>query len=241
MRSILDIPLLGDDPDAPFPPPHHALRFPNGLLAWGGGLEPARLLRAYHQGTFPWYSEDQPVLWWNPAPRCVIFPERVHVSRRTRRRYRSGVYRLSADQAFREVVRGCAAPRGGEESTWITQAMIEAYTRLHELGHAHSVEVWAGEKLVGGIYGVALGRAFFGESMFSRQTDASKIALAALCHQLRCWNFGVLDCQVANPHLFSLGAEEIPRGKFQRLLARLVDHPGRRGSWQAAFKVPEQL
>lgn len=237
MRSILDLPRLGDDPDAPFPPGREALDAPNGLLAWGGDLHPRRLLAAYRAGIFPWYSEGQPLLWWSPAPRCVILPTEVHLSRRTRRRYNSGRYRLSADCAFEQVIAACAEPRAYERGTWITAELQAAFTRLHQMGHAHSVEVWQGEELRGGIYGLAVGAAFFGESMFSRSVDASKIALVALCRLLEDDGFGLLDCQVGNPHLFRMGAVEISRTGFERRLLRLVDEPCETGSWRerAAF------
>jgi leucyl/phenylalanyl-tRNA---protein transferase len=232
VRSILDLPRLGDDPDAPFPPGATALDAPNGLLAWGGDLHPRRLLAAYRAGIFPWYSEGQPILWWSPAPRCVIFPADVHLSRRTRRRYNSGCYRLSADVAFERVIAACAEPRTYESGTWISADMAAAFTRLHRMGHAHSVEVWLGDELCGGIYGLAIGAAFFGESMFSRRVDASKIALVALCRVLQQRGFGLLDCQVGNPHLFRMGAVEISRAGFERWLAELVDEPRAGGSWR---------
>jgi len=240
MRSILDLQRLGDDPAEPFPPSSAALDSPNGLLAWGGDLHPERLLRAYRAGIFPWYSEGQPILWWSPAPRCVLYPERVHLSRRTRRRYNSGNYRLSADTAFTEVITACAGPRKKESGTWITRDMVEAYLRLHRLGHAHSVEVWRDGELAGGIYGVALGSVFFGESMFSRRTDASKLALVALCRQLDRWGFGLLDCQVGNPHLLSMGAEEISRNTFERLLEKLAGDVQSTGSWRHRVHFEER-
>lgn len=233
MRTILDLPRLGDEPDAPFPPGSEALDAPNGLLAWGGDLHPRRLLAAYRGGIFPWYSDGQPILWWSPAPRCVIFPDAVHLSRRTRRRYHSGRFQLTADCAFDAVVAACAEPRAYESGTWITPAMQAAFQHLHRLGHAHSIEVWQDGNLCGGIYGLGVGAVFFGESMFSRGPDASKIALVALCRLLERWRFGVLDCQVGNPHLFRMGAIEISRNAFQRLLVGLVDAPGEVGSWSA--------
>jgi leucyl/phenylalanyl-tRNA--protein transferase len=232
MRSILDLPRLGNDSGTPFPPSSEALDSPNGLLAWGGDLQPARLLMAYRSGIFPWYSEGQPIMWWSPVPRCVIFPEKVHLSTRTRRRYNSGVYRLTADSAFAEVVSACAGPRGHDSSTWITRDMLEAYIQLHQLGHAHSLEVWEDDLLAGGIYGLALGSVFFGESMFSRRTDASKIALVALCRQLRSQGYGLLDCQVGNPHLFSMGAEEISRTAFEALLEKMTKDSRTTGCWK---------
>jgi leucyl/phenylalanyl-tRNA--protein transferase len=212
------IPILQPDPESPFPPVDQALDDPPGLLAAGGDLSPARLLNAYRNGIFPWYSEDQPILWWSPAPRCVLYPQRVHVSRRLRRRYNQGQLKLSTDRAFEQVIRACAAPRPGQDDTWITSGMIDAYTRLHRQGIAHSLEVWSEGKLAGGIYGLALGRVFFGESMFGAVADASKIALVSLCLHLRQCNFTVIDCQVSNPHLLSMGAEQISRQLFDKHL-----------------------
>ncbi len=210
--------LLAEDPESPFPPAGHALDNPQGLLAIGGDLSPARLINAYRQGIFPWYSDDQPILWWSPVPRCVIFPGAVHVSRRLRRRYNQGRFSLSADRSFARVIEACAAPRRDFEGTWITADMQAAYIRLHKMGIAHSVEVHFEDELAGGIYGLALGRVFFGESMFSSFVDASKIALVALCRQLHRWGFTLLDCQVSNPHLLSMGAQEISRQVFERYL-----------------------
>ncbi len=236
MRSIIDLPRLDDDAGTPFPPVSEALDSPNGLLAWGGDLQPQRLLNAYRSGIFPWYCEGQPILWWSPAPRCVIFPEKVHLSRRTRRRYNRSAYRMTADSAFTEVVSACAEPRAYDASTWISGDMLDAYGRLHQLGHAHSLEVWEDEILVGGIYGLALGSVFFGESMFSRRTDASKIALVALCRQMQRQGYGLLDCQVGNPHLFSMGAEEISRKAFEALLNNLTKDTRTTGSWKEHCK-----
>jgi leucyl/phenylalanyl-tRNA--protein transferase len=231
MRSIIDLPRLGDEPDAPFPRTRDALDLPNGLLAWGGDLHPQRLLAAYRAGIFPWYSEGQPLLWWSPAPRCVIFPDQVHLSRRTRRRYNSGRYRLTADCAFAQVLAACAGPRAHDAGTWLTADMQQAYAELHRMGYGHSVEVWQGETLCGGIYGLAMGSVFFGESMFSQCTDASKIALVALCRQLEAWNYGLLDCQVGNPHLFRMGAVEIGRRTFEHWLGDLLSHQREPSSW----------
>jgi len=212
------IPILAADPESPFPSSDQALDNPQGLLAIGGDLSPARLINAYRLGIFPWYSEDQPILWWSPAPRCVIFPHAVHVSRRLRRRYNQGRYSLTADRSFTAVIKACAGARRDQEGTWITEAMQTAYIRLHEMGIAHSVEVSVDGELAGGIYGLVLGRVFFGESMFSKQQDASKIALVALCRQLQQWDFKLLDCQVSNPHLLSMGAQEISRKDFEHFL-----------------------
>ncbi len=227
------IPTLGIDPKSGFPPVDQALEYPQGLLAAGGDLTPARLLDAYRHGIFPWYSDDEPILWWSPAPRCVIYPDEVHISRRLRRQYNKGSYSLTVDTHFSDVIEACAGRRPDQHGTWITQDMKNAYIRLHHLGHAHAVEVWSDGKLAGGIYGLALGKVFFGESMFSRERDASKIALVALCRQLHRWGFEILDCQVKNPHLVSMGAVEISRETFQQHLqaARADDH------WQAGFEA----
>ena len=212
------IPILDPDPESGFPPVELALDYPQGLLAVGGDPSPPRLINAYRHGIFPWYSDDQPILWWSPVPRCVIFPSDVHVSRRLRRRFNQGCHHVTADQAFAQVIDACSRPRHDQDGTWITAEMKAAYIRLHELGIAHSVEVWAEDDLIGGIYGLALGRVFFGESMFSQKVDASKIALVALSKQLEKWDFALLDCQISNPHLQSMGAVEISRTQFDRYL-----------------------
>lgn len=240
MSGILELTCLEEDPSRPFPPTRRALESPNGLLAWGGDLEPQRLLNAYRAGIFPWYSEGQPILWWSPAPRCILLPENVYLSRRTRRRFNSGRFRLSADTAFVDVIRSCAAPRGDDQGTWITEDMVTAYTRLHHLGHAHSIEAWHGRELVGGIYGLAIGRVFFGESMFGLVTDASKIVLVALCRHLREHGFGMLDCQVGNPHLYRMGARDVTRTEFERLLERLVHADGDNAPWTAGFNPEDR-
>jgi len=217
------IPILAPDPESPFPSVDQALENPPGLLAAGGDLSPARLLNAYRHGIFPWYSEGQPILWWSPEPRCVLYPQDVHISRRLRRTYNQGKFSLSADRAFAEVIEACAGPRRDQDGTWITTDMQAAYIRLHKLGIAHSVEVWADDELAGGIYGLALGRVFCGESMFSQHEDASKIALVALCKQLQKWDFILLDCQISNPHLINMGAVEITRAGFQQYLKNTAD------------------
>jgi len=217
------IPILASDPESPFPPADEALDNPPGLLAAGGDLSPARLLNAYRHGIFPWYSDGQPILWWSPAPRCVLYPQNVHVARRLQRRYNQGQFTLTADRAFERVIEECAGPRPDHDDTWITKEMIDAYIGLHTMGIAHSIEVWLEDELAGGIYGLALGRVFFGESMFSRHDDASKIALVALCRQLQGWKFTLLDCQISNPHLESMGAEQISRLKFDQHLKNASD------------------
>jgi leucyl/phenylalanyl-tRNA--protein transferase len=227
MSTGITIPWLGNEPSAPFPPTSSALEQPNGLLAAGGDLSPERLLAAYRNGIFPWYTEGNPVLWWSPAPRCVLYTSRVHLSRRTRRRYNSGRYTVTIDTAFFDVVEACAEPRANEPGTWITPDMAQAYSRLHELGHAHSLEVWREKELVGGIYGLSLGAIFFGESMFSGQADGSKIALIALCRELDRHGIGLMDCQVSNPHLLRMGAEEIPRERFELELSACLQEEDR--------------
>ena len=207
-----------DDDRAPFPPLEAAARVPNGLLAVGGSLRPERLIAAYRRGIFPWFGEGEPVLWWSPDPRCVLFPESFHVSRSLRRTLNRGRFRMTRDIDFAGVVDGCAEPRPGSPGTWIVPDMVAAYTELFRLGCATSFECWEGDALVGGIYGVRLGGVFFGESMFSRRSDASKVALHAVA---RCGEFGLIDCQMPNPHLRRLGAETIERARFARLLERL--------------------
>lgn len=222
--------------DLRFPPVDSAL--PEGLLAVGGDLRSERLLEAYRHGIFPWYEEDQPILWWSPDPRAVLFPDKLHVPRSLDKTIRRGHFTLTLDTCFRAVMMECAGPRPQypEGGTWITPAMIEAYTRLHEQGYAHSIETWQEGKLVGGLYGVAIGGAFFGESMFSRATDASKVALVSLVRQLRAWGFKIFDCQQASPHVIALGAEEISRREFLEHLNAALKLPDRRGRWQ--FDVP---
>ncbi len=218
--------------DTPFPPVEHALREPNGLLAIGGDLSPARLLDAYRHGIFPWFNEGDPILWWSPDPRMVLLPSEFNVSRSLRKTLRHGGYEVRTDCAFEQVMRACAAPRQDQAGTWIHEGMVTAYTELHRMGHAHSVETWVGGNLVGGLYGVAIGRMFYGESMFSRQSDTSKIALAHLAKQLVRWNFGMIDCQMNTRHLASLGAREIPRSEFIRRLQELIHYPEIASPWE---------
>ncbi|GAB6040021.1 leucyl/phenylalanyl-tRNA--protein transferase [Endothiovibrio diazotrophicus] len=221
-------------PTQPFPPLSSALAEPDGLLAAGGDLSPQRLLRAYRSGIFPWSEEGQPLLWWSPDPRAVLRPETLKVSRSLRKRLNRGEYRVTFDTDFAAVMRACAEPREGQQGTWITGQMVTAYCRLHEEGVAHSVECRFQEELVGGLYGVALGRVFFGESMFSRRSDASKVALVHLAHKLLAWDYRLIDCQLSSSHLRSLGAEEIPRQEFAALLDRWCDVGGRGGKWDHA-------
>ncbi|TVR57826.1 MAG: leucyl/phenylalanyl-tRNA--protein transferase [Candidatus Competibacteraceae bacterium] len=220
------------DDGQPFPHPDRALTEPDGLLAVGGNLSPRRLLRAYRLGIFPWYSPGQPILWWSPDPRLVLLPEALKISRSLRKTLRRGLFAVTADADFTAVIAACAAPRDLEPGTWITPEMNRAYNRLHRLGHAHSIEVWHQGELVGGLYGVAVGRVFFGESMFCRMSDASKVALVHLTAQLRRWGFAVIDCQVRTPHLTSLGAADIPRATFLQLLERYCALPGPVGPWR---------
>ncbi|MBW8453299.1 MAG: leucyl/phenylalanyl-tRNA--protein transferase [Pseudomonas sp.] len=218
--------------DLSFPPLETALREPNGLLAAGGDLRPERLLAAYRHGCFPWYQEGQPLLWWSPDPRTVLFPDELHVSRSLRKRMRNGDYRVTFDKAFAEVIQGCAGPRSYADGTWITTPMQDAYVRLHEMGVAHSVEVWQQGQLVGGLYGIAMGELFFGESMFSRATDASKVGFVTLVERLREWGFALIDCQMPTRHLESFGACSIPRAAFAEALAMHLDRPSA-ADWRA--------
>lgn len=235
--KVLNLPCLQDTAEDFFPPTTQALDFPNGLLAWGGQLTPARILAAYRKGIFPWFSEGEPVLWWTPSPRCVLFPDRVYISRRTRRRLRQEKYRLTADSAFEAVIKACAAPQEKRDSTWINADMKNVFIDLHEKYAAHSVEVWLDDQLVGGIYGLAIGHAFFGESMFSRVSDASKIALITLCRQLGHWGFEMIDCQVSNAHLLSMGAEAIGRSEFESRLRKLVSRQRSAQLWTRDFRT----
>ncbi|MEE9575150.1 MAG: leucyl/phenylalanyl-tRNA--protein transferase [Gammaproteobacteria bacterium] len=201
-----------------FPDVSHALTEPDGLLAIGGDLNPDRLLDAYRKGIFPWYSEGQPIMWWSPDPRCVLFPDELIISRSLKKSLRKHDYKVTFDQVFSDVVKSCAGPRLNSPGTWITQAIIKNYQLLHESGHAHSVECWLQGELVGGLYGIAIGQIFFGESMFSRITDASKICLVHLVHFLKIQGFALIDCQVYSEHLARLGARVIPRDEFSNAL-----------------------
>jgi len=216
-----------------FPPSREALEYPNGLLAVGGELSSQRLLSAYRRGIFPWYEEPQPVLWWTPDPRSVLFPDELHVSRSLHRTLRRDAFRLAVDTRFPVVMRACAGLRGDGLGTWIDEPMIDAYTQLHRQGYAHSIEVLdSAGRLVGGLYGVSLGRVFFGESMFSKRSDASKVALVALVSILRRGEFDLIDCQVESDHLNSMGARNIDRLDFERRLAQTVDIETPTDIWQ---------
>jgi leucyl/phenylalanyl-tRNA---protein transferase len=220
------------DPDW-FPPLEHALREPPGLLAAGGDLKPARLLAAYERGVFPWYSAQQPILWWSPDPRMVLFPEEFKCSRSLRKTLRNGPYTSRVDSNFSATIRGCAAPRRTGPDTWLNNDMIASYEELYELGFGHSIEIYEADELAGGLYGIQLGQVFFGESMFSRRRDASKVALARLVDECRARDIQLIDCQVASSHLASLGAREVSRGQFAALLQRYARRQPR-GSWTSA-------
>ena len=221
-----------DERSLQFPDIDRALDDPNGLLAVGGDLSPERLLTAYQHGIFPWYEDPQPVLWWSPQPRAVLFPENLHCSRSLRKQLRRESYRVSADCHFSRVLDKCAALSPKRPGTWITNDMRLAYNRMHELGWAHSIEVHLGDELIGGLYGLALGQVFFGESMFSLGPSGSKIALVALCAELLARHFKVIDCQVGNDYLYSMGAELIPREQLKALLAQYAQpHDDQRGHW----------
>jgi leucyl/phenylalanyl-tRNA--protein transferase len=214
-----------------FPPVTRALREPNGLLAAGGDLSTARLLAAYRQGVFPWYSSGEPILWWSPDPRTVLWPRAIAISHSLRKTLRKHDFEIRLDSAFEDVVRACSMPRRPGAGTWITDEMQAAYLNLHQQGHAHSIETWRHGKLIGGLYGVALGRAFFGESMFSRENDASKIALVHLARYLERRGFAVIDCQMTTDHLRSMGATEIPREEFCQGVAQWTAEGGPPGKW----------
>ena len=229
MRLIL---LDPDQPDQAFPPTQKALKDPNGLLAVGGCLSTTRLLNAYRHGIFPWYSDDVPILWWSPDPRLVLFPEQLNVSQSLRKTLKKQKYTVTIDQAFTQVIRACAQPRQAESGTWITDDIENAYSDLHELGVAHSAEAWLDGVLVGGLYGVAIGQVFFGESMFHTATDASKVAFATLVAKLKSWDYKLIDCQVHSAHLASLGAVEIDRTEFNHLIKQYGEQPVNPLAWQ---------
>jgi leucyl/phenylalanyl-tRNA--protein transferase len=243
MRRPRPLPYLlsPNDPSGAFPPVSKALRDPDGLLAIGGDLSMRRLVNAYRQGIFPWYGAGDPILWWSPDPRTLLIPRELHLSRSLRKHLRKGRAILTMDRDFPAVINACAGvSRRGETGTWLQPEMIRAYRALHIRGVAHSVEVWEDGRLVGGLYGVAIGRAFFGESMFSLATNASKTALVYLCQQLACWGYGFIDCQVVTEHLLSLGARPVARADFIHLLEACRDQPGHEGSWDDGnWHVPE--
>lgn len=229
--------LSASEGPASMPPASAALEEPNGLLAAGGSLAPDWILAAYRRGIFPWYETGQPILWWSPDPRAVLRPDDLHVSRSLRRRLRRGEFRVTADRAFDAVLAGCAEPRGYTEATWITTDMARAYGRLHALGHAHSFEAWTDDMLVGGLYGVAIGRVFFGESMFTRRADASKVAFVRAVRFLAARGFDLIDCQVATAHLTRLGATTMPRNEFVAYLHEHCAETTPEGPWTEAFEA----
>ncbi len=231
--------VLLDSECVEFPPIEQAMPSPDGLLAVGGDLRPQRLERAYYDGIFPWFEEGDPLLWWSPGTRMIMTPSQVHVSRSLRRLLRKAPFRISMDQAFPAIIRACAVQREDGGGTWITPAMQAAYTELHTRGRAHSVEVWLADELVGGLYGVSIGPLFFGESMFSRHDNASKVAFVALARQLAQWQFRMIDCQMPTAHLASLGARPVSRAEFKTQLWRWRDEPGRQGLW--TFELGDDL
>jgi leucyl/phenylalanyl-tRNA---protein transferase len=216
--------------DMVFPPPDYA--DPSGLIAVGGDLSSERLLEAYRVGIFPWYSDDQPILWWSPDPRFMLELDEFKISRSLQKTLRRKIFQVTFDRVFEEVIEACSVvPREGQRGTWITQEMRDAYLELHGLGYAHSVESWFGGKLAGGLYGLSLGKAFFGESMFHHKTDASKVALATLVEKLKSWDFHFIDSQMTTEHMMSLGAKEVPRRIFLKRLQSALRHSTRRGKW----------
>jgi leucyl/phenylalanyl-tRNA--protein transferase len=226
------------EPGAPFPPVERALREPDGLLAAGLELTPDRILDAYRQGIFPWFSDGQPVLWWSPDPRMVLVPSEIRITRSMHKVLRNRPYEVRCDSAFEAVMRACAAPRDGQAGTWISDEMIEAYSALHERGYAHSVETWIDGRLAGGLYGMAIGRMFYGESMFSTERDASKIALVHLARYLETRAFGLIDCQMNTGHLGSMGGREIPRREFCRVMAQCIADGPLPGRWPTDLIPP---
>ena len=237
---LLDINNINSFPDVEL-----ALREPDGLLAVGGDLSVERLFNAYQNGIFPWYSDDQPILWWSPDPRMVLNPSDIKISRSLAKTIRKNKFSITFDQAFEKVIHSCSRPRFEKgqivRETWMLDEMIEAYTKLHEKGYAHSVECWNGDQLVGGLYGIAIGKVFFGESMFSNQSDASKVAFVFLNKQLEKWNYHLVDCQVYTPHLESLGASMIPRTTFIELLNQYAIDSHNHSKWTIDKNLPEQI
>ncbi len=228
------------DENIEFPPLNTALDDPNGLIAAGGDLSQARLLAAYQQGIFPWYSEDQPLLWWSPDPRCIVFPDQAEPSKSLRKFIRKSSLELSFNRCFAEVIVNCAR-LDKDDGTWITEEMEHAYIALHQNGYAHSVEVWQDGELAGGLYGLAIGRCFFGESMFSRAPNTSKVAFMALCRQLHRWRYELIDCQVENPHLLSLGAHTIERTQFSSILKKSIAKQPAKHAWRFEADMLQQL
>lgn len=245
MRQAPHIPELSPDPEGAFPDPEHC-QHPDGLIAWGGDLSSTRLIKAYTQGIFPWYEPGSPILWWSPDPRAVFFPNQYKPAKRLLRTLRRPGWSISVDTQFESVISACSEPRGAETGTWITPAMKAAYLELFHLGWAHSVEVWYEGTLVGGLYGVAMGRVFSAESKFHRRSDASKIALAYLMVLMKRWSFDLVDCQVSNPHLIRLGTEPITRASFRQTLFRGLaleaTHPQHKpGRWREGWPALDQV
>ncbi len=236
---MIELPFLPSDGELAFPHPSSALRNPDGLLAMGGNLHPATLLKAYSQGIFPWFSDGEPILWWSPEPRLVFDSAELYPGRRMRRWLAQCPWTLRADSCFEEVIHACAQPRAHQPGTWITAQMQDAYIAMHRLGHAHSVEVFEDQKLIGGIYGIAIGRVFFGESMFSLRSNASKVALWALAAAAREWQMPLIDAQVRNAHLLSLGAIELPRERFLAALDSLCRQEAPVESWAQQWPVEQ--
>jgi leucyl/phenylalanyl-tRNA---protein transferase len=220
------------DPQQAFPPIQYALQEPNGLLAFGGCLSPQRIINAYKSGVFPWYNPGEPILWWSPNPRLVLLPTQLKVSRSLEKTLRKHLFTIRYDNDFISVINACAEPRAYSTDTWISEDMQQAYSKLHSEGVAHSFEAWADGELVGGLYGLAIGRVFFGESMFHRQTDASKVVFVHLVRQLHIWGYQMIDCQVSSAHLQSFGATEISRDMFQALLSRYCQLPPNAKAWK---------
>lgn len=218
-------------PEQDFPALHKALQDPNGLLAYGGCLSPQRLINGYRHGVFPWYNPGEPILWWSPDPRLVLFPNKLKISKSLQKVLNKQIFEVVFDQAFEQVMDACAAPRDNQGGTWITQDMKQAYITLHQTGVAHSMEAWQNGELVGGLYGLGIGQVFFGESMFHRKTDASKVVFAHLVKHLSAWGYKLIDCQVSSNHLLSLGAEEISRSNFQKYLSSLCYAPTPSSAW----------
>jgi leucyl/phenylalanyl-tRNA---protein transferase len=229
-----------NDTSYDFPDVSQALEEPNGLLAIGGDLAPERLLNAYSHGIFPWFNPGEPILWWSPDPRAVLFPDDIKISRSLRKTINRNIFTLTTDLAFDEVMQACQEPRLKQQGTWITGEMRIAYGTMHELGHAHSVECWHHNELVGGLYGMAIGQVFFGESMFSRKTNASKVALVHLTGKLKQWGYKLIDCQVQSEHLISLGAKDIPRKQFCDYLNQWCGCPVQDNAWQSHWTNDEQ-
>ena len=226
------------DPNAPFPSAESALKDPEGLVAAGGDLNAKRLLRAYHEGLFPWYEEDQPILWWSPNPRGILYPKDFIAHKSLLRTIKNNQWKISYDRSFLDVMKACAEPRSNSRGTWITDDMIEAYVHLHELNHAHSLEVWnESDELIGGIYGISIGTIFFGESMFSRVTDASKVALLYLSAYLDSWGYDIIDTQLPSAHLTTLGGSEMTRNKYLNELSKFTAQSSSSHAWQTQAMI----